>query len=143
MASVSARAKRDPSPDLHKPCQSARIIHKLVTLAESKMTGCFGTWMHSTRHKPGTSDVSCCLKNWWPKGIPFYYGQFSLTPDLSKNFNQAPNSFRVGCAARQLGKTLPVCWQCYSNTCTLAASKALVTACKRAQRKLSVQNRRS
>lgn len=143
MGSVSARARKDASPDLPKPCQSARIIHKLVTLAESKMTACFGIWIHSTRHKLETSDVFYCLKKWWPEGIPFYYGQFSITPDLSENFNQAPNSCRAGCAARQLGKTLQVCWQCYSNPCTLAASKALVTACKRAQRKLSVQNRHS
>lgn len=40
-------------------------------------------------------------------------------------------------------KTLQIFWQCYSIPGTLAASKALLTACKRAQRKLSVQNRHS
>lgn len=40
-------------------------------------------------------------------------------------------------------KTLQIFWQRYSIPGTLAASKALLTACKRAQRKLSVQNRHS
>lgn len=97
---------RVPVPDLPEPCQSMRIIHKLVTLAESKGTASFGTWVHSTRHKPGTSAVFYCLKNWWHEGIPLHYGQFSLTPDLSRNFNQAPNSCRVECAARQLSKNI-------------------------------------
>lgn len=50
----------------------------------------------------------CCLllfKNWWPEGIPLHSGQFSLSPDLSKNFNQAPNPCRAESAARQLSKT--------------------------------------
>lgn len=143
MGSISPRTGNGMAPwSAQALSANEDYSYQLVTLAESKMLASFGTWVPSTRHKPETS-AFCYLKNWWPEGIPLHYGQLSLTPDLSRNFNQAPNSGRVEFAARQLSRTLQIFWQCYSSPGTLAASRALVTACKRPQRKLSVQNKHS